>query len=277
MNRLLSLLMTLLLLTTALSGCTQAQQTQDDEPAPESVEINFFYNEPCGACHDQINDFYDFFGEELADVKDLYPYELNAYNVFQDSDEEKMNETLEALGYTEEIIHTLTFPIMTCNGKVYLGIDSIEDSLREAYLTAGEDLFVYDRGVYDPLKEETLAQQLEDYPLDKGSASIVYFHRLTCEECIQTEEDFLNSLPETITVDGKEYPLQMVTINTRSGSNGDILQAFFDTYQVPEEDQMVPIIFIAQGYLAGYEDITENLLSELEAGAGLNFQYPTGE
>ena len=40
---------------------------------------------------------------------------------------------------------------------------------------------------------------------------------------------------------------------------------------------MVPIIFIAQGYLAGYEDITENLLSELEAGAGLNFQYPTGE
>ena len=45
-------------------------------------------------------------------------------------------------------------------------------------------------------------------------------------------------------------------------------------YQVPEEDQMVPIVFTSQGYLAGYEDITQNLLPQLEAGAGLNFQYP---
>ena len=274
MNRLLSLLMILLLLAASLAGCNQAPQ-QEEEPAPESVEMNFFYNEPCGACHDQINDFYDFFNEELADVKDQYPYDLKAYNVFQEADELKMNETLEALGYTEEIIHTLTFPILTCNGKVYLGTDSIKSSLREAYLTAGEDLFVYNRGVYDPLKKETLAQQLEDYPLEKGSATIVYFHRLTCEECLQTEADFLDSLPETVTVEGKEYPLQMVKINTRSGSNGDILQAFFDKYQVPEEDQMVPIIFTAQGYLAGYEAITENLLPELESGAGLDFQYPT--
>ena len=122
--------------------------------------------------------------------------------------------------------------------------------------------------------ESLVAQQLEDYPLEKGSATVVYFYRLTCEECIQTEEEFMDSLPEQVEADGKSYPLQVVRINTRSGSNNEILQAFFEAYQVPEEDQMVPIVFTSQGYLAGYEDITQNLLPQLEAGAGLNFQYP---
>ena len=85
---------------------------------------------------------------------------------------------------------------------------------------------------------------------------------------------FKDTLPEQVEVDGKSYPLQVVRINTRSGSNNEILQAFFEAYQVPEEDQMVPIVFTSQGYLAGYEDITQNLLPQLEAGAGLNFQYP---
>ena len=103
---------------------------------------------------------------------------------------------------------------------------------------------------------------------------MVYFYRLTCQECVETEEDLINALPQEVTVDGTAYPVQVVKINTRSGSNGDILQAFFQAYQVPEEDQMVPIVFTTQGYLAGYEDITASLLSQLEAGAGLDFQYP---
>ena len=237
MRKILSLLLAVVLLLLALAGCSQAQE---EEPLPESIEINFFYNEPCGACHDQINDFYDMFNTQLEDVKDKYPYDLQAYNVFQASASDKMYTVLEGLGYPEELISSLTYPILTINGKAYLGTDSIQESLREAFLTAGEDLFENGRGVYDPLEERTVAQQLEDYPLEKGSATVVYFYRLTCEECIQTE----------------------------------ILQAFFEAYQVPEEDQMVPIVFTSQGYLAGYEDITQNLLPQLEAGAGLNFQYP---
>lgn len=271
MRKILSLLLAVVLLLLALAGCSQAQE---EEPLPESIEINFFYNEPCGACHDQINGFYDMFNTQLEDVKDKYLYDLQAYNVFQASASDKMYTVLEGLGYPEELISSLTYPILTINGKAYLGTDSIQESLREAFLTAGEDLFENGRGVYDPLEERTVAQQLEDYPLEKGSATVVYFYRLTCEECIQTEEEFMDSLPEQVEADGKSYPLQVVRINTRSGSNNEILQAFFEAYQVPEEDQMVPIAFTSQGYLAGYEDITQNLLPQLEAGAGLNFQYP---
>lgn len=161
MRKILSLLLAAALLLLALAGCSQAQE---EEPLPESIEINFFYNEPCGACHDQINDFYDMFNTQLEDVKDKYPYDLQAYNVFQASASDKMYTVLEGLGYPEELISSLTYPILTINGKAYLGTDSIQESLREAFLTAGEDLFENGRGVYDPLEERTVAQQLEDYP-----------------------------------------------------------------------------------------------------------------
>lgn len=269
MRRYLSLLLAWLLLLGA-AGCSPARE----EPLPESIEINFFYNEPCAACHDTINGFYDLFNQELEGVKDLYPYDLEAYNVFQATAADRMHKVLEGLGYPEELISSLTFPILTINGKAYLGMDAIGESLKEAFLTAGEDLFVNGRGVYDPLEERSVSQQLEDYPLEKGAATVVYFYRLTCQECVDTEEALLGALPETVETDGKSYPLQVVRINTRSGSNGEILQAFFEAYQVPEEDQMVPIVFTAQGYLAGIEDITRQLLPQLEAGAGLGFQYP---
>ena len=166
MRKLLSLLLALSLLA-ALWGCSSSRETQE-EALPESIEFNFFYNEPCGSCQDQINDFYNLFNEALEGVKDLYPYDLNVYNVFKQSESQTMNSALEQLGYSQEIIRTLTFPILTLNGKVYLGTDSIKESLREAYLTAGEDLFICGRGVYNPLEEKTLAQQLEDYHPGEG-------------------------------------------------------------------------------------------------------------
>ena len=40
------------------------------------------------------------------------------------------------------------------------------------------------------------------------------------------------------------------------------------------EEQMVPIVFTARGYLAGYDAISADLVRELEAGAGLGMEYP---
>ena len=120
MRKILSLLLAAVLLLLALAGCSQAQK---EEPLPESIEINFFYNEPCGACHDQINDFYDMFNTQLEDVKDKYPYDLQAYNVFQASASDKMYTVLEGLGYPEELISSLTYPILTINGAADTVVD----------------------------------------------------------------------------------------------------------------------------------------------------------
>ena len=61
----------------------------------------------------------------------------------------------------------------------------------------------------------------------------------------------------------------------RAGRKTEILQAFFEMYEVPLEDQMVPIVFTARGYLAGYEAISSGLYTEMEQGAGLWMKYPS--
>lgn len=258
----------LILMLVGISGCGKPEPQQ-----PERIDIHFFYNEPCATC-DGTKEFYEIVSEELGDISDQYPYLISVYNVFHQSDAVIKDGELKRLGYSEELIKSLTYPIMTVNGNAYLGIDSIRTSLREAYLTAGEDLFVYGRGVFDPTKKQNLKQLLSSYKIEKNSSSIVYFYRTVCEECIETREDVIDLLPETVTVEGTSYPQQVIRINTRSGRNTEILQAFFDKYGVAEEDQMVPIVFTAEGYLAGYEDISANLQNELEKGAGLNLKYP---
>lgn len=258
-----------LLLWTGLLGCARSQPEQ-----PTKIEIHFFYNEACATCNG-TKEFYEMAKEELEDISDKYPYEIFPHNVFQSFGAQDRDAEFKKLGYDQDIINSLTYPIMIINGKVYVGMDSMRQSLREAYLTAGEDLFVYGRGVFDPTKKQNLKQLLGSYKLEKNSSSIVYFYRTTCEECIQTGEEVIDLLPETVTVEGVSYPLQVVRINTRSGRNNEVIQAFFEKYQVPEEDQMVPIVFTADGYLAGYDDISSNLYQELERGAGLNLKYPT--
>ncbi len=257
----------LLLFCMVLPGCAR-----EEEERPGKIEIHFFYNEPCASC-DGTKDFYRVVKEELGDVSDRYPYEIYPHNVFQASAAMDRDRELGKLGYSQEVIGSLTYPVMTVNGKAYLGMDSISQSLREAYLTAGEDLFVYDRGIFDPCRKQTLKELLGSYRLEKGSSSVVYFYRTVCEECIRTEE-VIGSLPETVTVEGASYPQQVVRINTRSGRNDEVIQAFFAMYGVPEEEQMVPIVFTARGYLAGYDAISAGLVRELEAGAGLGMEYP---
>ncbi|MDR2631135.1 MAG: hypothetical protein LBC60_09450 [Spirochaetaceae bacterium] len=73
-----------------------------------------------------------------------------------------------------------------------------------------------------------------------------------------------------IMVEGKAVPLDIIRINTRSGNNSERVTAFFDRYQVPDEDRMVPIIFLADSYLAGFQAITVVLDARLKTPSRLN-------
>ncbi len=262
-----------LLLLGAVTGCGKKEKEKE---LPEAIELLFFYNEPCASC-DGTEEIDRIISEELAEVSDQYPYKVIAYNVFRQAEAQIRDTELKRLGFQEAAAESFTDLMMIVNGKAYLGSDAIRASVREAYLTAGEDFFVNQRGVFEPGEEQTLKQQLKDYPLEKDASSIVYFYRIVCEECVQTDEDVISKLPEQIEAEGRFWPQQVVRINTRSGRNGEILQAFFEKYNVPSEDQMVPIVFTAQGYLAGYEAISGQLDSLLRDGAGLGLEYPDGK
>lgn len=129
-----------------LSGCAEAEPEQ-----PENVEIHFFYNQPCASC-DGTKELFEIVSEELDDVSELYPYMVSVYNVFRKEDAAAkgiLNLKSGVSGRTCRLSH---LPDYDCKWKYYFGTDSIRSSIREAYLTAGEDLFVYGRGVYDPTK-----------------------------------------------------------------------------------------------------------------------------
>ena len=100
---------------------------------------------PCASC-DGTKELFEIVSEELDDVSELYPYMVSVYNVFRKEDAQIRDSELKKLGFQEELAGSLTYPIMTVNGNIYFGTDSIRSSIREAYLTAGEDLFVYGRG-----------------------------------------------------------------------------------------------------------------------------------
>ena len=92
----------LLLFCMALPGCAR-----EEEERPGKIEIHFFYNEPCASC-DGTKDFYRVVKEELGDVSDRYPYEIYPHNVFQASAAMDRDRELGKLGYSQEVIGSLT-------------------------------------------------------------------------------------------------------------------------------------------------------------------------
>jgi hypothetical protein len=95
----------------------------------------------------------------------------------------------------------------------------------------------------------------------------VYYYRLTCSWCAKTTP-LIDALPETIMTAGGERPVDVIRINTRSGNNGERIDAFFDEWEVPEGDRIVPIVFFSNSYLAGYEAIAGGLLERLGGEPG---------
>lgn len=224
----------LCLLLAAISSCmlTAAAAGQETEILPEEFPIWFFHDTACGTC-DGTEEFLQIVSEEISAYRELYPYELNMFNVFKSDGYASMQSVLEEQELSPEGI---AFPAMLINGKIYEGLDMIEASLKQEYVSA-------------------------------VGSSAVYFYRTDCQECIDTEP-FIDSLPETVCVEGTELPFYMTCLNSREGDNGTLIREMFVEYEVSEEDQMVPFVFLADTYLAGKEAIEGQLMELLKQGHG---------
>jgi hypothetical protein len=263
----ISILSLLLLIFIAAGVVLAEEMAPESAPLPEKIQLRFFHDTACGSC-DGTEEFLEILGEALNGVRDMYPYTLYMANVFQSTGRDEFVRVTDEIGLSRE---NLEFPLMIVNSKVYQGLESIRNNAREAFLTAGEDIFV-NQYVYWPSRDKD-KPLFERYSVSADHATTVYFYRTTCEEC-NSIKPFMDDLPQTVMIDGQSVPLDVVRINTRSGNNGERIYAFFDAYQVPPEDQTVPIIFLSSGYISGAEAIKETLINRLEAGEGLGFTFP---
>ncbi|GHU67981.1 hypothetical protein FACS1894184_08910 [Clostridia bacterium] len=239
----------------------------DPAPLPEQIELRFFHETACGSC-DGASEFLEIINESIHDVRDLYPYTIYTQNVIQSQGRAAFEELTDEIGISRE---NLKFPLMVVGSKVYQGLESIRNNAREVYLTAGEDIFV-NGYVYWPSRDKD-KPLFDRYSAVSEHATLVYFYRATCDEC-NSIRAFMDSLPDSVMVNGQSVSVDVVRINTRSGNNNQRVYAFFDEYQVAENDQSAPIVFLTNGYLVGAEQIEAELIKRLEAGEGMGFSFP---
>ena len=247
------------------TGCTVTggKETASDLDLPDSIEIYFFYDEICGSCEEEFSIF-EVFHEMAGDVAELHPYRLISQNVAKTSGRSVFEEAMASFGHSVENVN---FPLMMVGSRLFHGEENIRQNIREAFLVAGEDIFV-NKYVFNLINSPVSPAELFQIKADKNT--IVYFYRIVCPACMEVEP-FLDTLPEHVTVDGENVPINIVRINTRSGDNGALIRKFFTHYDVPDHDQLVPIVFLRDRYLAGDEDIMSELPNLLAQGAGLDF------
>lgn len=227
---------------------------------PDKVELFFFYVQDCEICN-ELDKFYDILSTQLPrDVRDTYPHMIYTINTVSAEGRMTYDRVISAMDLNPI---TLTPPLLIAGGRIFQGHETISNNIQEAFLTAGEDIFVNGR-FYNPALRKTGKELFDDYKLKSGHVSAVYFHRIVCPDCKQVNP-LINALPQTVTVEGKPVTLDLIRINTRSGNNSERVIAFFEKYQVPDADRQVPIIFFADGYLSGVEPILSQLTEKFSS------------
>jgi thiol-disulfide isomerase/thioredoxin len=255
--------MILLTLLSAFSVFGRPISDSRSSGLPDKVELYYFYEELCELCNES-GKYFTMLDEKLPNEdRNRYPHDFFAYNVYHTSGHTEYERITDSMGIDRD---TLNLPVLIAGGRVFQGFDTIAGNIREAYLTAGEDIFV-NRRVYNPTGKKTGDHLFDDYPVRPDHVNIVYFYRITCPECAKATP-LIDQLSKTVKVEGKNFPLNITRINTRSGNNGERITAFFEAYGVPNEDRIVPIVFFADSYLAGAEAISGGLQDHLERKAG---------
>jgi thiol-disulfide isomerase/thioredoxin len=225
---------------------------------PDKVELFFFYEQDCELCN-ELDKFYEIVSQKLPrEIRGTYPHMIYTINILGMESRKTYEQVTDAMGLDRIL---LSAPLLIAGGRIFQGHETIFNNIEEAFLTAGEDIFVNKR-FYNPALRKTGEQLFADYSLKQGHVTVVYFYRLVCPDCKQISP-IINDLPKTVRIDGEEFPLDIIKINTRSGNNNERVIAFFDKYQVPDADRQVPIVFLADSYLSGTDPILEELTQKL--------------
>ena len=265
MKRFFILLLVLLLL---LPSCAQNNEGSNQNDRPRSVSLYFFHDTACSAC-DGTKDFLSIFQEQVGDVRELYPYTLEMQNVFQTEGSKSFDRVMEQYGLDPE---SASFPMLVINGKELFGLEAIEKSLRESFLSAGEAAVTPDELAFT-VETAPKDDLFRDFPsMEPGESAVLYFYRSTCPECVTTKP-VIEDLPESLEINGEESAVTVYSLNSRTGSNPERIRYLFEKYEVPEEKQMVPIVFLRNSYLAGYDEISAGLEQGLLDGGGLDFDF----
>ena len=109
---------------------------------------------------------------------------------------------------------------------------------------------------------------LEDLIQDSDSV-IYYFYKDYCGYCRELEP-LTAGLPQQITLaDGTVSTVKFITLNKVEDKYLEMINAYYDEYNIPAERRFVPAIVIGDRYLYLKDEIVPQLMDALTAGEGL--------
>lgn len=235
-----------------LGGCGSRQ---------EPVKVYFFHNNPCASCNER--------GELEKAVAGLElpgdgAFEIWEYRAFSPESAGAVNSLKEFMGNPAVV----PYPLVVVGDRVLAGYDAIREgfpgALREAAGKASS---------FDPNAASGQRVLSESPTVPPGVSYGVLFTTEACGDCRKAERA-LGLLPGEVEVLGRESKVEIRTLSIAQAGNTELLQDFFEAYQVPVKEQRVPILFLRERYFSGESAIADNAEAALLQGGGLEFRYP---
>ena len=201
--------------------------------AASKPELLYFFESYCGSCtpeEDFLETFRDLTGKNTGD------YACTFYNIRYENARKALDDTINRYNIPKE---RQLLPLLIVDGQVYAGQDAISAELPR-----------------DALARENTTD------------SVVYYLYVTaCASCAEAKK-VLDTLPASVSLTRGAYAfeskVEIVPINI--GEETALALSLFESYRVPEDKQVAPIVFLRDRYLSGSEEIQRDLFGALARG-----------
>jgi cytochrome c biogenesis protein CcdA len=239
------------------------------------LSIYFAWENPCELCHDDA-EFYEFFTRQISGIPDRPIIGFNALNIFKEGNRQVFDQLCGELDINWA---SLPLPIFIIGDEYLAGDEAIRNGARDLYVRQKDrQVEIRVRPVYSFSSQpapQTAAKAPRDFPAaGPGDSVLVCFVTTACENC-EKATVLLRGLPDEITLaDGTSSSLDIYYFNVAEEEGLPAARQFFSAFKVPDSKQLVPVVFYAGGYLAGYEEIEKNINEVLISGAARDVIYP---
>lgn len=235
----------------------------------EHVPLLFFHTVMCESC-DPDSELCAILEEELDQQEGTRPYELHSFCVYSTEGRQELDKLASAGLYDG----ALQWPALLV-GDVWLeGYDAIRQQIAELLAADGTPVSAPAETESAPAADGSAQGELPAAfsRFTDGTVNLLYFKTESCESCRKAEEA-LEALPAAVTVSGTACPVVLVECSIMEPDNANLLYALFEQYGVEPQDQVVPILFAGDRFLAGADAIGAGAQEAVLSGGALGAKY----
>jgi cytochrome c biogenesis protein CcdA len=204
--------------------------------ANERPVLEYFYENYCESCNPAADFEAEF--KELTG-KPISEYKFESFNAAKSAGKAKLAEAIDRYGLSADDVR---LPMAIVDGVAYMGGSQIR-------------------------------KDLPAYAIDRAGTSdstMYYLYVTACESCSRAK-GIIDSLPKcaVVTIGDYSFESELSIHAVDIGADAGLAFALFEAFNVPEDKQLAPIVFIGGRYYQGAESIERFLAHAIARGEGL--------